>query len=213
MSQSKENDLADGSFLKPHKAHLLRYVSDEQQEDTNKKALKRYELELLKQKQRREQIEAQLKMNTTEIIDAKNEEFERKRRQIEATRKALDEQYREKEDKKIIEFYENKKYHNTHFGPEETDNTRELHKNKRELEKNLLDQELKTQMANKLMIKETNTMLGKEVEHVYIKQAQKMIENEKNDLKLKKKLQIQKNVKAWGDQKNAKIKLDSIDRN
>jgi hypothetical protein len=212
MSTGYDPNSTDGVFFKPHKSHYLRHVYDEQQEDTNKKALKRHELELMKQKLKRQQMEAQFKMNQDDIVDVKNEELERKRRQIESTRQGLDEQYKEKKRKRELEFYEKKKYHNTHFGPEETDNVKELFHNKRELEKNVLNQELNTQMANKRMVKETDIMLGKEVASLHNKQAQNMLETEKKDGLLKKKQQIEKNVSAWADQKNVKLNLDKIDK-
>lgn len=37
-------------FLKPHKEHLYRFLSDEQKEDNNLRALKRYENQLMQEK-------------------------------------------------------------------------------------------------------------------------------------------------------------------
>lgn len=131
-------------------------------------------------------------------------------RKIEATRKALDEQHKEKENKKLVEFYEKQKYVNTHFGPEEGEELKQLYRAKRDQEKNLLEEELKAQIHAKERVKETNKVLDKHVDQILIDQAQNLLSEELKEKQLKKKMEQQKNSKAWAQQKEMKNKLKQV---
>lgn len=48
-------------FFKPHKEHLLRFVSDEQKKDTNLKALQRYEDQIITEKKKINDFEVNMK--------------------------------------------------------------------------------------------------------------------------------------------------------
>lgn len=205
LSSGLKSD-TDSVFLKPHTQHLHRFISDDQLEDNNKKALMRYEQELLKQKQRRNELEGQLKQHALAFDEFKTDQKERKRKKIAATRKALDEQHREQEDKKLREFFENKKYTHTHFGPEEGEELKQLYKAKREEEKKILDEGLKAQIAAKQQLKDTDKVLNTHVDKVFLENAKAMLDAETKEMKLKKQLQQKKNVQAWNQQQEMKVK-------
>jgi hypothetical protein len=191
-------------FLKPHKEHLHRFIPDEKLEDNNKKALKRYEEELLEQRKKRLQLEQELKEQNSLQKEFKGNEKERKRRKIEATKKALDEQVKEHEDKKQVEFWENKMHYNTNFGPEEGDELKQLYKQKRDQEKRVLDHELRAQIFVKQTMKETSQQLGDQMDKIYVQQAKELMVAQENELKKKKRLQQNNNVKAWNQQREIK---------
>jgi len=117
-------------FLKPHKEHYYRLLTDKHLEDNNKKALKRYEDELLKEKERKDALDLEFQSHAKILEEYKNEEKEKKRRKIQETRRALDQQHKELEERKKREFFDQKKHVNTHFGPEEGEELKQMYKEK-----------------------------------------------------------------------------------
>lgn len=207
---SGHNSELESVFLKPHNQHFHRFIKEEQLEDNNKKALRRYEEQLLKEKLMRKEIENQIKESAIEAEEFKNNERIKKMRQVEATRKALDEQYKEREDKKLLEFYDNKKYTNTHFGPEEGEDLKQYYKAKRDQEKSLLDNDLKTQILNNQRIKATDKMLNSHVDKLIIEQNKNILDAEKKRAKDEKQIQQQKNMKAWNEQQAMKLRHNQV---
>ena len=132
---------------------------------------------------------------------------------IEATKRALNEQHREQEDRKLqgiftlkcLDFWDKKQYTKTHFGPEEGEELKQIYKVKREKEKEMLDKELKQQIAIKQQFKAVDKSLGKQSDQVVIDQNKALLNIEEKEAKLKKKLQQQKNVKAWSEQQAYKV--------
>jgi len=211
QSESKKrsassNQPTEDIFMKPHKTHKYRFLAEECLEDNNRKALKMYERDLLQQRQKRLMLEQELKTQSFATQEYKSEEKERKRKMIEATKKALDEQARQKHDRKLLEFLEEKRHHNTHFGPEEGEELKQFYKDKRENEKQFLKNELKAQIMSKKQVRETDAKLERHIDQVYAQQANNVLQNQKMELQIKKQVDQENNVKAWDLQREIKQK-------
>ena len=207
FSSNFRNEESDNVFMKPHKTHLKRHIPEEQIENNTKRALKHYEQQLLKERANRKIFESNptskiLNMNEYEI-----DEKARKQLRIEQTKKALDEQAKEQEYAKLKSFLERKEFTNTNFGPEEGEELRLIYKQKREKEKEILDKELKAQMLAKAEYRANDKLLTDQVDKLVISQNQAMVDAEVKNLKIKKKLQQQKNVKNWNEQTLIKHKF------
>ena len=73
--ENKSNEV----FFKPHKEHLLRFISDEQKESAKIKALQRYEDQITKERQQindfEVSIKTQVEQHNMKLADEKQKKF------------------------------------------------------------------------------------------------------------------------------------------
>lgn len=197
-------------FMKPHKVYYKRFIPDDKIQNNSKMALKLYEEHLLKEKEKREKYEADMANQVSALHELGTDEKARKQVRIDQTKKALDQQYKEREKDKIKQFIESKEKTNTHFGPEEGEELKLIYKQRREMEKEILHKELNAQISTKAKIKENNRLLSDQVDKLVIKHNIAQLEAETKEISLKKKLSQQKNVEAWSEQQHLKKKFDQV---
>ncbi|CAI2358738.1 unnamed protein product [Moneuplotes crassus] len=216
--QSNHRSLSNSTgdvFLKPHKQHYLRHINAEQQEDTNKKALKKYEEELMKQNMRKghrpaSQTKALPQISALTIEDQKLQDRERHLAKMKEMKKVLGEQFREKEEQRLQEFLDRKRVQSTSFGPQEDDEFRQILYKQRTDKIKMLGKEIKNQIDSKKMVYDASKNMQMEVEKHQNKNINKFLADEALDAKQRKEKKIKENLKNWDQQQKAKAILENI---
>ena len=204
------------TFLTPFKQYPYRRLNDTHVEATMQSAVKRYENDILKIQQEREEEAERFQQQMYENSNYQEElEIKKKKAQVENKRMLLEQMQRENYNR-LKQKLEAKEMVNTNFGPEENEQTLNMRKSFQQKNIEDIKKSLERQMKEKHQLTE-NEKLQERLEELETVQRAKLVmmqEREELENKDKNAKDIYKN--AWKEQIKMKAlhkKTDDLFRN
>lgn len=188
-----------------------RFRSTERHPEVIKSALERFEYSLLQKEHEQMQYNEEFKQQVEHNKSFDQMIKDKIRREQAQNRETLLRHMNENKKNQLREIQDRKKYIRTNYGPEDTDFTYIKYAQKKEQDQQELKKDLRTQINNKIQIK-NNQKLDVEEDLRSLKVNKEIIEALKSDELKAKAENIQKNVKIWDKQYSIKMKEDQLNK-